>query len=173
VDDPRGLWVYPPLYDRATYERTGPREASVVYVGLDVHKDSIVIAVAREGREAAENWKTIPNDAVRSQKALKWLLRTGEPSRVGIAHRFLAGRGTARRVHGTRLPVAANIKWWALPTLLDLPGCAPGQAAPGEGGRFWTCVQNLEALPTAARGRIFAWLCRGYVIATEPPSWLS
>ena len=67
-------------------------EASVVYVGLDVHKDSIVIAVAREGREAAENWKTIPNDAVRSQKALKWLLRTGEPSRVGIAHRFLATR---------------------------------------------------------------------------------
>ncbi len=35
---------------------------SVVYVGLDVHKDSITIAVAREGREAAENWKTIPYD---------------------------------------------------------------------------------------------------------------
>lgn len=57
-------------------------EASVVYVGLDVHKDSIVIAVAREGREAAENWKTIPNDAVRLQKALKLLLRTGERLKV-------------------------------------------------------------------------------------------
>jgi len=75
ADYPRGLWVDTPLYDRATYERTGPREASVVYVGLDVHKDSIVIAVAREGREAAENWKTIPNDAVRLQKALKLLKR--------------------------------------------------------------------------------------------------
>lgn len=49
---------------------------SVVYVGLDVHRDSIVIAFAREGREAAENWKTIPNDGVRLRKALKLL--TGE-----------------------------------------------------------------------------------------------
>gem|GEM_PF-2294410 len=82
MDYPSGLWVYTPLYDRATYERTGPREASVVNVGLDVHKDSIVIAVAREGREAAENWKTIPNDAVRLRKALKCLLRTGERLKV-------------------------------------------------------------------------------------------
>jgi transposase len=57
-------------------------EASVVYVALDVHKDSIVIAVAREGREAAEHGKTIPNDAVRLQKALKLLLRTGERLKV-------------------------------------------------------------------------------------------
>ena len=45
--------------------------ASVIYVGMDVHKDTIVIAVAREGREAAENWKTIPNDGVRLRKGLK------------------------------------------------------------------------------------------------------
>ncbi len=50
---------------------------SVVYVGLDVHKDSITIAVAREGREAAESWKTIPNDSVRLRKALKMLVKDG------------------------------------------------------------------------------------------------
>jgi transposase len=55
---------------------------SVIYVGLDVHKDSIVIAVAREGREAAEVWKTIPYDGVRLRKALKMLVRDGEVLRV-------------------------------------------------------------------------------------------
>lgn len=55
---------------------------SVVYVGLDVHKDSIVIAVAREGREAAETWKTIPYDGVRLRKALKMLVQRGGELRV-------------------------------------------------------------------------------------------
>lgn len=39
----------------------------VVYVGLDVHKDSITIAVAREGREPADTWRVCqarPNGAV-------------------------------------------------------------------------------------------------------------
>jgi transposase len=44
---------------------------SVVYVGMDVHADSITIAVAREGREAAQTWKTLPSDGVRLQKALE------------------------------------------------------------------------------------------------------
>jgi len=56
--------------------------ASVIYVGMDVHKDTIVIAVAREGREAAENWKTIPNDGLRLRKALKLLLKNGEVLKV-------------------------------------------------------------------------------------------
>jgi transposase len=55
---------------------------SVVYVGLDVHKDTIVIAVARGGREAAVNWKTIPNDGVRLRKALKMLTKNGEVLKV-------------------------------------------------------------------------------------------
>jgi len=55
---------------------------SVVYVGLDVHKDSIAIAVARQGREAAETWKTIPYDGVRLGKALKMLVKKGEELRV-------------------------------------------------------------------------------------------
>lgn len=55
---------------------------SVVYVGLDVHKDSITIAVARQEREPAENWKTIPYDGVRLRKALKMLVKDGEGLRV-------------------------------------------------------------------------------------------
>ena len=56
--------------------------ASIIYVGMDVHKDTIVIAVAREGREAAENWKTIPNEGVRLRKALKMLVKNGEVLKV-------------------------------------------------------------------------------------------
>jgi transposase len=49
---------------------------------MDVHKDSITIAIAREGREAAENWKTMPNDGVRLRKALKTLVKRGEVLKV-------------------------------------------------------------------------------------------
>ena len=56
--------------------------ASVVYVGMDVHKESITIAIAREGREAAETWKTLPYDGVRLRKALKHLVKEGEVLRV-------------------------------------------------------------------------------------------
>jgi transposase len=56
--------------------------ASVIYVGMDVHKDSIVIAVAREGREPAERWKTMPNDGVRLRKALQMLVKHGETLKV-------------------------------------------------------------------------------------------
>jgi transposase len=55
---------------------------SVVYVGMDVHKDSIVIALAREGREAAQTWKTIPNDGNLLRKALKMLRKNGEVLKV-------------------------------------------------------------------------------------------
>ena len=72
---------------------------SVVYVGMDVHKDSITIAVAREGREAAENWKTIPYDGVRLRKALK-MLRQKRRSLEGLL------RGGA---HGIRsVPASAR-----------------------------------------------------------------
>jgi len=55
---------------------------SVVYVGMDVHKDSIVIAVAHEGRKPAKKWKTIPYDGVRLQKALKMLLKPNQVLKV-------------------------------------------------------------------------------------------
>ncbi len=56
--------------------------ASVGYVGLDVHKASITIAVAREGRKPAQVWKTIPNDGVRLRRALKSLVKENEELRV-------------------------------------------------------------------------------------------
>jgi len=45
------------------------------YVGLDVHKDSISIAVAREGRDPAEHLARIPNDPTRLLKKLDRLGR--------------------------------------------------------------------------------------------------
>ena len=47
-----------------------------------VHKDSIVIAIAREGREEAETWQTIPYDGVKLLKVLKSLATKGETLRV-------------------------------------------------------------------------------------------
>jgi transposase len=55
---------------------------SLVYVGLDVHKDSITIAVAREGQAPAEIWKTISNDGVRLRKALRLLVESDQFLRV-------------------------------------------------------------------------------------------
>ena len=56
--------------------------ASVIYVGMDVHKDSIVIAVARDGREPAEGFSTITNDWAKLRKTLKLLVKNGEELRV-------------------------------------------------------------------------------------------
>lgn len=43
------------------------------FVGLDVHKDSIVIAVAEEGRDAAREVATVPGDWASLEKQLKRL----------------------------------------------------------------------------------------------------
>jgi len=56
--------------------------ASIVYVGLDVHKDSITIAVARGEGKSAEAWKTVAYDGIRLRKALKSLIKKGEELRV-------------------------------------------------------------------------------------------
>jgi hypothetical protein len=71
--------------------------ASVVYTGLDVHKDSIVIAFAREGRNAAQTWKAIPHDGVRLRKALKMLLHDGETLKVSY-EAGATGFGLCRRL---------------------------------------------------------------------------
>ncbi len=41
--------------------RSVPSKTYASYVGLDVHKDSIAVAVAHAGRGAPESWGTIPN----------------------------------------------------------------------------------------------------------------
>ena len=51
------------------------------FVGLDVHKSSIAIAVAREGREPARFLGTVPNDMAR---VLRKLRRLGAPEAVQV-----------------------------------------------------------------------------------------
>lgn len=48
------------------------------YIGLDVHKESIAIAVADQGRGPAELWKTIPYDLSRLVKAIGLLAGRAE-----------------------------------------------------------------------------------------------
>ncbi len=50
---------------------------TVRYLGLDVHKDSIAIALADEGREAAGNFKTVVNDTAKLMKVLEKLTPEG------------------------------------------------------------------------------------------------
>ncbi len=50
---------------------------TVRYLGLDVHKDSIAIALADEGRDAARNFKTIANDTAKLMKVLDKLTPEG------------------------------------------------------------------------------------------------
>jgi transposase len=54
----------------------------VRYIGLDVHKDTIVIAIADEGRNMASVWKTIQYDEVRLLKSLKLLQRSDKTLKV-------------------------------------------------------------------------------------------
>lgn len=49
----------------------------VRYIGLDVHKDSITIAMADEGREPARGFKTIANDPTRLLKILRVITPKG------------------------------------------------------------------------------------------------
>jgi len=53
------------------------------FVGLDVHKDSVSIAVASEGRDPAKFLGHVPNDLTRLKKKLKSL---GEPEEVQICY---------------------------------------------------------------------------------------
>lgn len=53
------------------------------YVGLDVHKDSVTIAVAERGRGAAQVFKVVPNERLAILKALDSL---GGPSRLSLCY---------------------------------------------------------------------------------------
>ena len=69
------------------------------YVGLDVHKDSISIAVAEEGRNEPRFLKRIPNDCTRLMRVLRTIgdLKTihcayeAGPTGYGL-HRFISSK---------------------------------------------------------------------------------
>jgi transposase len=56
---------------------------SLVFVGLDVHKDSIVIASARQGNSAATFVDTLPHDF---SKLLKRLQRIADPAALRVCY---------------------------------------------------------------------------------------
>lgn len=51
--------------------------SKVRYVGMGVHKETIVIAVADSGRSEARVWKSIPHDGKRLERELKQLSADG------------------------------------------------------------------------------------------------
>src|SRR6187399_2921885 len=63
--------------------RTGPMKKNVRFVGLDVHKDSIVVAVADSGRQPARLLETIVHDEV---ALLKVLDRLGPKARLRVCY---------------------------------------------------------------------------------------
>jgi transposase len=69
------------------------------YIGLDVHKETIVIAVAEDGRGPVEAWKTIPYDVARLIKAMELL---SEGAAVSICYEA-AGIGVRKhkRAYGS------------------------------------------------------------------------
>jgi transposase len=58
------------------------KEFTGIYVGLDVHKDTIAVAVAREGREAPAYLGEVRHDSASIRKMLKRLNPTGGPVNV-------------------------------------------------------------------------------------------
>lgn len=89
---------------------------SVRYIGLDVHKETIVIAVADAGRGEAKAWKTIPYDLPRLTKAIALLAEEADveicyeagPTGYGI-HRVLQKAGyTCHVVAPSLIPVKSG-----------------------------------------------------------------
>lgn len=71
-------------------------KTSLRYVGLDVHQNSIALAVADTGRAPAEKLETMPNSFVKLQKRLD---RLGPPERLRICYEAgPTGYGLARRL---------------------------------------------------------------------------
>jgi transposase len=70
----------------------------VLYIGLDVHKETIVIATAAEGREEAREFKTIPSDYTRLLKVVRLLTPKGGSVMV-CYEAGPTGYGLYRRLH--------------------------------------------------------------------------
>lgn len=89
------------------------------FVGLDVHKETIVIAVADEGREPATAIATIPHDVLQLQKRLLKLVKNKSQLRVcyeagptgfGLCRRLNEAGISCRVVAPSLIPQQANVR---------------------------------------------------------------
>jgi transposase len=64
------------MSSRAAVEPAAAR--SIIYLGLDVHKDSITIAVLPEGAKTPTRLDRLPNDLSRLKRWLERVARDGE-----------------------------------------------------------------------------------------------
>lgn len=89
---------------------------NVRYIGLDVHKETIVIAVADQGRGEAKAWKTIPYDLVRLVKAIGLLAEQVEvmvcyeagPTGFGVQRALEKAGYTCQVVAPSLIPVKSG-----------------------------------------------------------------
>jgi hypothetical protein len=81
---------------------------SLRFVGLDVHKESIAVAVAESGRGGAQLLETIAADELLLLKLLDWL---GPKSRLRVCYE--AGPTGYGLAHGSRSKGSA-VWWWRL-----------------------------------------------------------
>jgi len=90
--------------------------SNVRYIGLDVHKETIVIAVADSGRGPAQAWKTIPYDLPRLVKAVALLADGAEvevcyeagPTGYGIQRALKKAGYTCQVVAPSLIPVQSG-----------------------------------------------------------------
>ncbi len=88
----------------------------VRYIGLDVHKETIVIAVADAGRDEAKAWKTIPYDLPRLVKAIALLAEKDEvevcyeagPTGYGIQRALQKADYTCHVIAPSLIPVKSG-----------------------------------------------------------------
>lgn len=89
------------------------------FVGLDVHKETIVIAVADEGQESPTVIATIPHDVVQLMKRLSKLVKDKSQLRVcyeagptgfGLSRRLNAAGVSCRVISPSLIPQKANVR---------------------------------------------------------------
>lgn len=81
-------------------------KAITLYIGLDVHKDSITIAIAEEGRRGEIRlYGTITNDLHALEKALRRILKAHPGAHLEVCYEAgPCGFGIARRLQQLKLP---------------------------------------------------------------------
>ena len=129
------------------------------YVGLDVHKDTIAVAVARAGRDAPEYLGEIRNDVVSVDRLLKKLTPDGEvlsfcyeagPCGYGLYHQVTGFGHDCAVVAPSLIPVKSGVR--VKTDRRDSEGLAIGHRA-GTLTAVWVPDQEQEAVRDLVRAR--------------------